>query len=160
VLILPDGTRSYIPAAWTDFESPGTPPGHGQPSLVALLPDLLRIRQRVDVLLRRIGSTPSDTTASTQENPHASKSNGTMVRGTAPDSAPVSSTQPRAAEPPHRIEAKTKWTRIIRLMIEVVIVQEFDSITTAPMTGIQRIIFVLSNSDDQNPVEKLCGSFK
>jgi hypothetical protein len=103
VLILPDGTRSYIPAAWTDFESPGTPPGQGQPSLVALLPDLLRTRQRVDVLLRRIGSTPSDTTASTQENQHACKSNGTMVRGTAPDSAPVSSTQPRAAEPPRSL---------------------------------------------------------
>jgi hypothetical protein len=101
VLMLPDGTRSYIPAAWTDFESPGTPPGNGQPSLVAFLPDLLRTRQRVEVLLRRIGSTPIGTTASTQENQHACKSNGTMVRGTTPDSAPLSTTQPRAAEPPH-----------------------------------------------------------
>lgn len=101
VLVLPDGTRSYIPAAWTDFASPGTPPDQGQPSLVAFLPDLLRTRQRVDVLWRRIGRTPIDTTASTQENQHACKSNGTMVRGTAPDSAPVSPTQPRATEPPH-----------------------------------------------------------
>ena len=101
MLILPDGTRSYVPAAWTDFESPGTPPGKGQPALVAFLPDLLRSRQRVDALLRRIGNPPIDPTASTQENPHASKSNGTMVRGTAPDSAPVSPTQPRAADTPH-----------------------------------------------------------
>jgi hypothetical protein len=101
VLILPDGTRSYIPAAWTDFASPDTLPGKGPPSLVAFLPDLLHTRQRVEALLRRIGNTPTSTIASTQENKNASQSNGTMVRGTASDSAPLSPTQPRAAQPPH-----------------------------------------------------------
>ena len=98
---MPDGTRSYIPAAWTDFKSFNLPASDLEITLVACLADLLRTRQRVDALLRRIGATPIDPTASTQENQHAFKSNGTMVRGTAPDSAHLLTTQSRTADPPH-----------------------------------------------------------
>jgi hypothetical protein len=101
VLVLPDGTRSYIPAAWTDFKSPGLCSPKDEPCLAACLSDLLRTRQRVDALLRRIGTTPINTTGSTQENRHASKSTGTVVRGTASDSAPLSTTQPRATDSPN-----------------------------------------------------------
>ena len=100
VLILPDGTRSYIPAAWTDLASPATPPNHRETCVLAFLPDLLRTRQRVAALLQRIGHTPSDTSAATHETQHAPQSIGTLVCGTAPDSAPLRPTQPRAADPP------------------------------------------------------------
>src|SRR5919199_1724812 len=51
LLILPDGSKSLIPADWTDFETPaGLPQGS---SLVASLDDLLRLRVLTDALLRR-----------------------------------------------------------------------------------------------------------
>jgi len=98
---LPDGTRSHIPASWTDLASPGNRPSDDETFLLAFLPDLLRTRQRVDALLHRIGTTPINTTASTQENQRASQSTGTLVRGAAPGSAHLLPTQPPAAEPPH-----------------------------------------------------------
>jgi hypothetical protein len=101
VLLLPDGSRSYIPAAWTDLASPGTSPPARKISLVAFLPDLWRTRQRVNALRRRIGTLPMDTTSSTQERQHASKSTGTMVRGTTFDPAHLSTTQHRATDSPH-----------------------------------------------------------
>lgn len=99
ILVLPDGTRSYIPAAWTDYEPSVPSTDTGNISLVAGLADLWRTRQRVDALLRRIGLAAGDAT-STQENQHASKSNGTMVCGTASDSAPLLATHPRTADAP------------------------------------------------------------
>jgi hypothetical protein len=51
VLILPDGSKSLIPAAWTDFNAPSAPPQGSQ--LVVSLDDLLRLRGLVDALLRR-----------------------------------------------------------------------------------------------------------
>ena len=53
VLVLPDGSRSYIPVAWTDVAS--NPESSAPPcSRVGSASDLLRLRQRVDCLLRRI----------------------------------------------------------------------------------------------------------
>jgi len=53
LLILPDGSKSRIPVAWTDFA--GTPANSAPScSLLASATDLLRLRQRVDWLLRRI----------------------------------------------------------------------------------------------------------
>jgi hypothetical protein len=96
-LVLPDGTRSYIPAAWTDLQSPGALPSSLEISLVAFLPDLLRTRQRVDALLRR-GGAPA--TASTQENQRVSKSNRALVRGAPLDAAPLLSTHAGATPTP------------------------------------------------------------
>ena len=53
VLVLPDGSRSYIPVDWTDCVSTGDSSVTGD-SPVASAADLLRLRQRVDCLLRRI----------------------------------------------------------------------------------------------------------
>ena len=51
VLFLPDGSKSLIPADWTDFK---TPTGLPQASpLVCSLDDLLRLRGLTDALLRR-----------------------------------------------------------------------------------------------------------
>ena len=53
VLVLPDGSRSYVPVAWTDVAS--SPESSAPPcSSVGSASDLLRLRQRVDCLLRRI----------------------------------------------------------------------------------------------------------
>jgi hypothetical protein len=51
VLILPDGSKSLIPAEWTDFKTASGP----SPDflLVGSLEDLLRLRSLVDALLRR-----------------------------------------------------------------------------------------------------------
>ncbi len=57
VLILPDESKSLIPAAWTDFATPATPPQ--SPQLAGSLDDLLRLRGLVDALLqRRLDSAP------------------------------------------------------------------------------------------------------
>src|SRR5713226_8344695 len=56
VLILPDGSKSLIPAKWTDFNSPPGPP-HESP-LVGSLDDLLRLRGLTDALLRRSADLP------------------------------------------------------------------------------------------------------
>jgi len=70
VLILPDGSKSLIPADWTDFK---TPAGLSQASLlVGSLDDLLRLRGLVDALLRRsadlsvISGTSQEAHAATQ----------------------------------------------------------------------------------------------
>ncbi len=51
VLILPDGSKSLIPADWTDFKTVACPPQG--PPVVGSLEDLLRLRGFVDALLRR-----------------------------------------------------------------------------------------------------------
>jgi hypothetical protein len=58
-LVLPDGTRSLVPAEWTDLNLPaaglpGSPDGRPSTPLLASLSDLSRTRGIVDALLRRI----------------------------------------------------------------------------------------------------------
>jgi hypothetical protein len=56
VLILPDGSKSLIPADWTDFKSASGAPQ--APVLVGSLDDLLPLRDLVDALLRRTAELP------------------------------------------------------------------------------------------------------
>ena len=56
VFILPDGSKSLIPADWTDFKPDEG--GPKVPQLVGSPDDLLRLRGRVDALLRRADSLP------------------------------------------------------------------------------------------------------
>jgi len=53
LLVLPDGSKSLIPAAWTDLE-PRTE-GSEQPEALGSVRDLLQARTVVDALLRRLG---------------------------------------------------------------------------------------------------------
>jgi len=53
MLVLPDGTRSYVPVAWTDIVT-APQSSEASCSAVASASDLLGLRQRVDCLLRRI----------------------------------------------------------------------------------------------------------
>ena len=50
VLILPDGSKSLIPADWTDFNN--TSDASQALELVGSLDDLLHLRRLVDALLR------------------------------------------------------------------------------------------------------------
>ena len=56
VLILPDGSKSLIPADWTDFNN--TSDGSQALELVGSLDDLLHLRRLVDALLRRATDMP------------------------------------------------------------------------------------------------------
>ena len=58
VLTLPDGTRSYFPAAWTDLKPPAPPPRDRDVKFVASLAGLLCLRQRVEALRRRLAASP------------------------------------------------------------------------------------------------------
>ncbi len=71
VLILPDGSKSLIPADWTDFNS--TSDASQAPDLVGSLDDLLRLRRLVDALLRRAADVPV-TSGAAQESHAATES--------------------------------------------------------------------------------------
>ena len=55
-LVLPDGTRSLIPAAWTDLKVPNESTKHAQPALLASCTQLLHARTIVDALRRRLAA--------------------------------------------------------------------------------------------------------
>jgi hypothetical protein len=98
MLVLPDGSRSYIPVAWTDFVA--TAPSSGAScSTVASASDLLRLRQRVDCLLRRtqVGPTTNQR-SSTQESQYATAATGALECGTSSHSAHLSTAHASAAE--------------------------------------------------------------
>jgi hypothetical protein len=59
---LPDGSRTYIPVAWTDLEGAGgdstaSPANH---SGIGRLADLLHLRLLTDALLERRGESPPE----------------------------------------------------------------------------------------------------
>jgi len=99
LLVLPDGSRSYIPVAWTDFVA--TPQSSGAPcSTVASASDLLRLRQRVDCLLPRIEAGPTTKQNSpTQESQHATLATGAVECRTSSNSTRLSTAHASTAEP-------------------------------------------------------------
>ena len=98
LLVLPDGSRSYIPVAWTDFVA--TPQSSGAScSTVASASDLLRLCQRVDCLLRRIEADPTTKQNSpTQESQHATAATGTVECRAPSDSTRLSTAHASTAE--------------------------------------------------------------
>ena len=71
VLILPDGSKSLIPASWTDFQATAAPPTDG-PQLVGSLEDLLRLQSLADALLRRtVASTDLPAPSAANQESHA-----------------------------------------------------------------------------------------
>jgi hypothetical protein len=70
LLVLPDGSRSHIPADWTDFQhkdnSGATDHAH-QAATVASLSDLLHARSIIDALLRRLPASCDKTTQLTEK---------------------------------------------------------------------------------------------
>jgi hypothetical protein len=100
LLVLPDGSRSYIPVAWTDFNATAQSSA-ASCSVIACASDLLALRQRVDCLLRRIqnGATTQQS-SSTQENQHATTATGVVECGTSPNSTRLSTAHASATEQP------------------------------------------------------------
>jgi hypothetical protein len=70
-LVLPDGTRSLIPSAWTDLHS-SRPPSPGgqcpQPASLASCSELLNARTVVDALRRRLAAAKTVLPPTPQEN--------------------------------------------------------------------------------------------
>ena len=66
VLILPDGSKSLVPAEWTDFYATADPPPN---PLAGSQEDLLRLRGLVDALLRRTADLPL--TSGPEQESHA-----------------------------------------------------------------------------------------
>jgi hypothetical protein len=86
LLVLPDGSRSYLPVAWTESVTNAANPAPPC-SLIGSASDLLGLRQRVDYLLRRIEVGPaSNPNSSTQESQHATATTGVMERRTSSNS--------------------------------------------------------------------------
>lgn len=57
VLILPDGSKSLVPAEWTDFGSNRQPSASAN-DLTGSFEDLLRLRSLTDALLQRASRLP------------------------------------------------------------------------------------------------------
>lgn len=62
VLVHPDGTRSLIPASWTDLvpDEAAARGAHEGEATLASVAQLLRMRVVIDALLRRLPAVPSD----------------------------------------------------------------------------------------------------
>ncbi len=84
VLVLPDGSRSHIPAAWTDSpDAPAVFEASAMELPIASALDLWSLRQRVDALLRR-----------TQQSNDEGTTTPNVVDGTESDSTNLSRTDP------------------------------------------------------------------
>jgi hypothetical protein len=107
MLVLPDGSRSYIPVAWTDFGAAASGSSPGGP-IIASASDLLGLLQRVDCLLRRI---ETDLTAKqntpTQESPHAAATTGAVERRAVLQSTGLSTTHAATTEQSGRSSGPT-----------------------------------------------------
>jgi hypothetical protein len=114
LLVLPDGSRSYIPVAWTDFVATPESPAFGSWT-VASASDLLRLRQRVDCLLRRIEPGPTaDQTSPTQESQNATTATGAVECRAPSDSTALSTAHSPATQqsgqPPGCTDSQTGAT--------------------------------------------------
>jgi hypothetical protein len=96
VLILPDGSKSLIPADWTDFKNSSEAPQ--APELVGSLDDLLSLCGLVDALLRRV-TDPPVTSEPAQESHAATESQ--LPRHPHPGDVPVGATRRRAKTDRH-----------------------------------------------------------
>jgi hypothetical protein len=92
VLILPDGSKSLIPADWTDYAAASSPqtPDH---QLIGSLEDLLQLRFLADALLQRV-VTSATQSVSQQESHVATESEFHRYPGSG--DVPVGRTERRA----------------------------------------------------------------
>ena len=99
LVVLPDGTRSLIPAAWSDWtaaEDAGAAAGCGAPpAQFVTLGGLLQLRRIVDALLLR-GDRPRPESGSPEEDAHAAGS-CTSRHPQARETAPTLDAAARAA---------------------------------------------------------------
>ena len=60
LLILPDGSKSLVPAEWTNLHATPDLTVHNQGATLASLDELLRLRTVVDALLRRLAAAAAE----------------------------------------------------------------------------------------------------
>src|SRR5262249_10299930 len=97
VLILPDGSKSLVPAEWTDFNTPISPPPVIE--LLGSQQHLLCLHSLVDFLLRRAADAPI-TSGAAQESHAATASE--LHRHPLSGNAPVGATRRRRQADRHR----------------------------------------------------------
>ncbi len=83
LLILPDGTKSLIPAEWTDLNSSSSSTGHCDSATLASIDQLLRMRTVVDALLRRRAPSTSEATKPITDE-ETNRATTTQLSGLAP----------------------------------------------------------------------------
>ena len=85
VLVLPDGSKSQIPADWTDFNAATSAPSPS-PQLPGSLEDLVRLRNLTDALLNRhrelVTSANQEDHASTESAVHKHPDTPNTAMGT------------------------------------------------------------------------------
>ena len=108
-LVLPDGSRSLIPAAWTDLDMNNlqTPPPDDRPSTSATLGSLshlLHARKVVDSLLRKIDSSEQVPLIPSKEERERATPTRPLARSgkTTPGTEPLGRPRPRDAKNDHR----------------------------------------------------------
>jgi len=84
-LVLPDGTRSLIPAVWTDLdqnEKHDVPSGNPQsvPRLIGSISHLLHARKIVDALLRKRDSPKQISRSAPKEESNRAKTTSVLAR--------------------------------------------------------------------------------
>jgi hypothetical protein len=108
LLVLPDGSRSLIPASWTDF--PGSDQtirtGHTPHVALASLSDLLHARSIIDALLRRLPTFREEPAQPTGKERERATESGYSGRSTARHSG-VGKPEQRTASSPDRIPRET-----------------------------------------------------
>ena len=95
MLVLPDGSRTLIPAAWTDLEPSASASDPLSDCLGSVL-ELLRARAVVDALLSRLEPSQSERTSETAEEVTSAATAGVRGGGRSEDTAGRCLGRPRA----------------------------------------------------------------
>jgi hypothetical protein len=79
-LVLPDGSRSFIPADWTDFNKCNNTPTNRRPApnVIATTSHLLHVRKVVDALLCKLNSSKHESKKVSKEGRKYAKANATL----------------------------------------------------------------------------------
>jgi len=108
VLILPDGSKSLVPAEWTDFGS-NRPSSASTNDLTGCFEDLLRLRSLTDALLQRASTPPVMQSAPAQES-HVATESG-FYRHPRPTGVSMGESQQRTEATHHREVGSTDAQR-------------------------------------------------
>jgi hypothetical protein len=108
-LVLPDGTRSLIPATWTDLNNAGAGTVSSSPALLGSVSDLSRTCYIVDALLRRLDPLEPKDENPSKEGSQRATTTGVLAHGGEHPRAATSlgKAQPRAASEPNSCTRST-----------------------------------------------------
>ena len=83
LLILPDGSKSLVPAAWTNLNSTPDLTVQKQSATLASLDELLRMRTLIDAFLRRLASVAEEAAKPINEE-ESNSAKATQLSGPSP----------------------------------------------------------------------------